>query len=516
MRRFLEIQFGVILVTAASLMLTSVSAAYELELPSEEYRWIKVETSNFTVFSNADKKIARRTAASLEQLWVVLVRDLDGVPPVSPVPTYVYVFDFFSDDYIPYGPLSKKGKPKKSGGYFIGRQPANYAAIVERDYRYPNHLDIYHDYVHAVLDANHPELPLWLEEGLAEYYSVFHIEDGKVHVGYRINRHIAWLRNKPFIPLTELLAIDQSSPEYNEEERTGMFYAESWLLTHMLVTERPDGRAQMSVYAELLRGGYDRDTAFTRAFKTTYEELEKQLKKYIRTRSHHYTVFPLSTSIIKNTKISDMTRTEVLFRLGDLLSSGISERHGFAAEHFNAALALDESYGPAVAGLGLLDETAGRREAALAHYERAAALTPDNYRINLLLGRGLARGFGSAASHEARVAQLKRARAALQRAADLRPGLVEPWAELGSTYLSDTENTDLGIDALEHAMKVQPKHPDVGINLTTLYVKQGSAAEADSVIARMEAAGVEAQALRRAQEIAATLDPDTELERGSR
>ena len=160
--------------------------------------------------------------------------------------------------------------------------------------------------------------------------------------------------------------------------------------------------------------------------------------------------------------------------------------------------------------------TAGRREAALAHYERAAALTPDNYRINLLLGRGLARGFGSAASHEARVAQLKRARAALQRAADLRPGLVEPWAELGSTYLSDTENTDLGIDALEHAMKVQPKHPDVGINLTTLYVKQGSAAEADSVIARMEAAGVEAQALRRAQEIAATLDPDTELERGSR
>lgn len=367
MRRILGCGPEIILATFASLILTCVSAAYELELPSEEYRWIKVETSNFTVFSNAEEKIARKAAVSLEQLWIVLARDFDGVPSVSPVPTYVFVFDFFTDTYLPYGPLSKKGKPKKSGGYHVGGKSANYIAIVERDYRYPNRLDIYHDYVHAVLDSHHPGFPLWMEVGLAEYYSVFHIEEGRARVGYRINRHIARIRNEPLIPLAELFAIDRNSPEYNEDDRAGIFYAESWLLTHLLLTERLEGRAQAEAYAGLLREGVDRETAFTRAFKTTYEELEAQLRKYIRAHSYHYKEFPLSTKIFKNTEISEMTRTELLFRLGDLLVNGLSDRRDFAAEHFKAALALDESYEPAIAGLGQAEEAVGGREAASAH-----------------------------------------------------------------------------------------------------------------------------------------------------
>lgn len=495
--------FGVIVVTLISLMLTSVAAAYELELPSAEGRWIKVETSNFTVFSNADVKIARKNAQSLEQLWAVLARDFDGVPAVCPVPTYVYVFDFFSDAFIPYGPLSKKGRPEKSGGYFISRQMGDYFAIVERDYRYPNRLDLYHQYVHAVLDGYHPELPLWLEEGLAEYYSIFHIENGEARVGYRINRHIARLRNGSLIPLDDLFSIDRSSPEYNESDRTGMYYAESWLLTHMLLRERPNGRAQSMLYAELLRDGIDRDTAFSKAFQTTYAELEAEFRKYVRARSYHYKVFPLSQKIIRNTETSGMARTEVLTRLGDLLGSGLSARHEFAAEHFKAAIELDGNYGPAVAGMGLMDEVGGQSETALALFERAAKLSPDDYRINLLLGKSLHSRAGNAASDEARVLLLQRARTALQHAADLRPELVEPWAQLGATYLSGIDNAGPGIEALEHAMNLQPKRPDIGVNLTTLFVSQGSVAKAETVIDRMAAAGVDVEALRRAQEIAA-------------
>jgi len=493
------------------MMPSSVSAAYKLELPSDDDGWIKVESTNFTVFSNADEKIARKTAVSLEYLRAVLVQQLDGIPSVSPVPTYVFVFDYFSDAYPPYGPFSK-GKPGKSGGYFVGRPLANYVAIVERDYRFPDRMDILHDYLHSVLNASGPELPLWLEEGLAEYYSVFHIKEGKARIGYRVNRHMAWLRNKPLMPLAELLAVDKNSPVYHEEDRSDIFFAESWLLTHMLLTERRDGRAQTALYSELLREGYDRDRAFTEAFNTTYEELEADLKRYVRTRSHHYTVMPLKSSVVNSIAVSQMPRTEVLFRLGDLLSSGRSERHDFAAEHFEAALVLDEGYGPAVAGLGSLDEAAGRREAARDLYERAAKLSPDDYRINLLLGRSLSDWFEDEASQEARTAQLERARMHLRRATELRPGRIEAWAELGATYLADSQNTDPGIDALEHAMEIQPKHPCVGINLTALYVKKGLAMKAESAIARQEAAGVDAETLRRSLEIAAELTPVTESE----
>ena len=515
MRRYLSFCFGFFLISSLSLAPAGVSLAYDLELPSNEDRWIKVESPNFTVFSNADARIAQDTALTFEQLWAVLVRDLEGLQPASPMTTYVYVFDYFSDAFPPYGPFSK-GKPVKSGGAFIEGRIADYAAIVERDYRYPTHAGIYHDYVHTVLDALYPGLPLWLEEGLAEYYSVFFIEEGRAHVGTRIDNHIAWLRNKPLIPLPELIAVDRTSPEYKEESRIGMFYAESWLLTHMLVTERPEGRVQAARYGALLREGIDRDTAFTTAFQTTFSELEAELKKYIRSRSYHYTVFPVSRTIIRNTTTSEMTRQEVLFRLGDLLGNGGSERRDFAAEHFDAALALDEGYGPAVAGLGLLDEAAGRYEAALAHYERAAALTPDDFRINLLLGRALARGYGGGATQEARETQVQRARRHLERAARLRPELVEPWAELGSTYLADSEDVGPGIDALEHAMELQPKRSDVGLNLTTLYVAAGAAAQAESVIVRMKAAGVDAETLRKAKEIGERVVAESELDRGAR
>ena len=515
MRRYLLLCFVVVLVSSLSLAPAGIALAYDLELPSDEDRWIKVETPNFTVFSNADAGIAEETALTFEQLWAVLVRDLGRLPPRSPMTTLVYVFDYFSDAYPPYGPFSK-GKPKKSGGVFLEGRLANYAAIVERDYRFPAHAGIYHDYVHTVLDALYPELPLWLEEGLAEYYSVFFIEEGRAHVGTRIDNHIAWLRNKPLIPLPELLAVDRNSPEYREESRVGIFYAESWLLTHMLVTERPEGRAQAARYAELLREGIDRDTAFTTAFQTTVDELEAEFKKYVRSRSYHYTVFPVNRQIIRGTTTSEMSRPEVLFRLGDLLASGGSERHEFAAEHFEAAIALDRDFGPAVAGLGLLDETAGRYQAALAHYQQAADLTPDDYRINLLLGRALAREFGGETADEARETQVQQARTYLERAVQLRPDLVAPWAELGATYLEDPEDVKPGIDALEHAMELQPKHPDVGVNLTTLYVAQGAAGQAEGVIARMKAAGVDARTLRQASEIGERVITESELDLGAR
>jgi tetratricopeptide (TPR) repeat protein len=509
MRRLLDARCLLVLVILASLTLVGSLGAFELVLPSEEYRWIKVETANFSVFSNADEAIARPVAESFEQLWQVLVQHFDVLPVASPVPTSVFVFDFFTDAFLPYGPL-RKGKPEASGGAFFSGRSADYIAVVERDYRFPDHMDIYHDYVHSVLEAFVPELPLWLQEGLAEYYSVFDIEEGEVHVGYRVNRHIGWLRNKRLIPFAELFAIDRASPEYDEAERTGIFYAESWLLTHMLVTERENGRAEIAAYAGLLRQGVGQDAAFTTAFGTTYEELEAELRRYIRSRSHHYLVFPVSREIVSSTRVSELSRPELLFRLGDLLGSGMGERFDFAAEHFEAALEIDRSYGPAVAGLGLLDEHTGRHETALRRYEKAAELAPDDDRINFLLGRALARSVDRDESSTERIEQMQRARAALRRATELRPELVEPWAELGSTYLSDLDNPEPGISALERAMELQPKRPDIGVRLTALYARCGLRAEAESVIARMRSAGVDAQGIRSAMEAAAKIDPEPE------
>ena len=69
--------------------------------------------------------------------------------------------------------------------------------------------------------SNSSPVPLWLNEGLAELYSTFESEDGKVAIGKPIERHVYWLRDQPLIPLRELFAVDVDSPTYNEGRRQG-------------------------------------------------------------------------------------------------------------------------------------------------------------------------------------------------------------------------------------------------------------------------------------------------------
>ena len=69
------------------------------------------------------------------------------------------------------------------------------------------------------------------------------------------------------IPLPELLAVNQSSPLYNEGDRRSIFYAESWALTHYLLTERPNGGAEVNKYVTAVAGGVPADAAFTRCIR---------------------------------------------------------------------------------------------------------------------------------------------------------------------------------------------------------------------------------------------------------
>ena len=88
--------------------------------------------------------------------------------------------------------------------------------------------DLRHELTHAYLNSSVGTLPLWLDEGLAEYYEV-------VGVRGRMNReHLPWLndglKNQSWQPNLERLAAI-SRPE----QMSGTDYAESWLWLHYLM-----------------------------------------------------------------------------------------------------------------------------------------------------------------------------------------------------------------------------------------------------------------------------------------
>ena len=68
------------------------------------------------------------------------------------------------------------------------------------------------------------------------------------------------------IPLSQLMNVDHSSPDYNERDRQGVFYAESWLLTHFLMSDaNPALKARFGRFTKLLEDGENTQQAFTNA-----------------------------------------------------------------------------------------------------------------------------------------------------------------------------------------------------------------------------------------------------------
>src|SRR5436853_5306544 len=219
MRRFL-LKVLVLLLSVPALLV----AAAELPAAAKD-SWVRVRTANFTLYGSGGESKAKEIGQDLENLRAVLVSVRKSAVANSPVPTSVFVFP--SDAALePYKPRFQ-GKPRNLSAFFRGTSDGNYIALSARWNSDPRRI-VYHEYIHYFLRSNFPPQPAWYEEGLAEFYSTFRIEGDEVQVGLPVEAHIRTLRESPPIPLERLLAIGRNSPEYNEWQRQGIFYAESW------------------------------------------------------------------------------------------------------------------------------------------------------------------------------------------------------------------------------------------------------------------------------------------------
>ena len=171
--------------------------------------WISVRSNNFFLVGNASEKEVRQVATRLEQFREVFLRLFPRMKFTSPVPTTVIVFKSHSS-YEPFKPVVD-GKPVALAGYFQSGREKNYITLTtEKRGNYP-YAVIFHEYVHLLMNNSlgRTKIPTWFNEGLAEYYSTFAIEDDqKIHLGDLIGPHLQLLRTSQLIPLDKLFAVD--------------------------------------------------------------------------------------------------------------------------------------------------------------------------------------------------------------------------------------------------------------------------------------------------------------------
>src|ERR1700683_5209368 len=259
--------------------------------------WLRVQSQNFTVVTNSNEKTGRRIADQFERMRSVFHVAFPHVAIDNGSPIIVLAIKDEKDfrDLEPQAYLAKG--QVKLGGLFLRTPDKNYVLMrVDAEGNHPYSV-IYHEYTHLLLSKSEEWLPLWMNEGLAEFYQNTDIHEKDVALGQPSPENLALLRDNKLLPLSTLFTVDTNSPYYHEENKGSIFYAESWALTHYLyIKDDVEKTHRLADYAALLENKTDSVTAATRAFGDL-QQLQSNLERYNPQSRFNYFRAPIATEI---------------------------------------------------------------------------------------------------------------------------------------------------------------------------------------------------------------------------
>jgi len=416
-------------------------------LPSvaaKEKPWVEISTPHFTVFSDAGEKQARKTAHEFEKFHAVIHQALPRLRMDPGIPTIVLaVKDEKGLRSLLPGYWEEKGM-KRPPGVFQGGHEKNYVALrmnVRGEHRYQV---VYHEYVHLLMRLNFPPLPIWLNEGLAEYFGHAVISGKSSGLGRPSSAQLNILKRRRPIPLAELFHVDRDSPHYQEESKASIFYAQSWALTHLLMIGQKGANTQkLWKYLDLLKKNVPDDAAAEQAFGDL-KELERRLNSYIRQLSFYY--LKVETPTIGDPKeysARAVTPLEMLTVRGDFYV--LTGRWGEAKTMLDAALQVDPQNAAALTSLGLFYERQDQREEAERHFEAA---------VNSGSQSCIAHYFTGLAAHNS--SDYIRAEVSFRKAIDLNPKFVPAYSGLAGVLAMEEATSEEALELARKAVELEP------------------------------------------------------------
>ena len=430
-----------------------------LASPQTRDTWRSVRTNNLFVIGNADAEKLRQVAAWLEFFHSAFARLVSRNVLESSVPTTVIIF---RDDasFTPFKPLYQ-GRPANIAGYFQPGDDVNYIAISLDPRDRDPYSTAFHEYVHLHVRDNIPGAPLWLNEGLAELYGTLQFSGNDALVGAPLFHYLRLLREQELLPLQTLFSIGTNSPHYNEQDKTGIFYGQSWALVHYLMLGDRGRQEQFRRFLQQVSRGEDPAKAVEETFGMSLPVLEQQLRAYVRrgdladqriagVNAEAYAAY----TAMQRTSLSD---GEANFYLGDLLLH--MGRESDAERYFKQAIALDPGFAPAYASLGRL-AVHQHRYAEAKKYLQKATTAPQSYMIHYLYAYVLSREGVSPTGH---ITEYSRENAAemreqLLRSIKLAPGYAPAYYLLALVNAVTNERLDEALEMAQKARQLAPSN----------------------------------------------------------
>jgi Tfp pilus assembly protein PilF len=341
-----------------------------------EKPWIEVDSPHFRVLSDGSDRDARRVAHEFEQMRAVLADHFPNFRLESGAP-FLILAAHDENTAKKLAPQLWKVKGAKPAGYFQHGWEKQFAMVRLDTVAPDTYHVVYHEYVHTVLHINFRWLPLWLDEGFAEFYGNSRFEQNKTLIGAPTTLY-GDLQRQALIPIDTLLTVTQRSPYYHDQNKVQLFYAEAWALVHF-VTFGPGmlGTTKLTEFNNLLQQGMEQKKAFQQVFGDT-AELQKKLDEYV-----HHAAF--TTAVIKSPPRIDekgfavrtLSTAETESQLGSyhLWSYQLPE----ARQYIEQAVKDDPKLGFAHENMGFLDFREGKDEEALREFSLAYELDNSLY-----------------------------------------------------------------------------------------------------------------------------------------
>jgi Flp pilus assembly protein TadD len=152
--------------------------------------------------------------------------------------------------------------------------------VVMRDLTAEHYPVAVHEYTHFVLEHAGLKLPLWLNEGLADFYSTVESRTAQVLLGAAPSGRENALSTQRWIDWSAFAGVDHDSPYYRQADKMLLFYAQSWAMVHMLALDSAY-EPGFKTFLLTVSAGASTESAMQTVYRKSLEQIGADLQSYV-------------------------------------------------------------------------------------------------------------------------------------------------------------------------------------------------------------------------------------------
>lgn len=260
--------------TAPDVVADRPAAAAAADAPG---RWTRAESEHFVIYSDRSEALVRRYVAMLEDFDRVLrlLHNRTDAETPRKLPVYLVSSTSQMQRVVP-------GAHENLRGFYATPLEDIFVVAIREDAgrydRTSGDDTVLHEYTHHFMMQYFPNAyPGWLVEGFAEYYMTADLQPEKVLIGDFSRGRARSLLNQSWVPMDQILS---KHPGQVSESDRAVFYAQSWLLTHYIWSDKAR-RGKLNGYLKAVREGEDPMAAWTRIYGDDAKTLQRTLDAYM-------------------------------------------------------------------------------------------------------------------------------------------------------------------------------------------------------------------------------------------